>query len=288
MLNAYACVERPGYAACLAILCLALASGAPVVAAELRGETLRAYTEYIAAVRTGFEQRANSGDSLTGIAPADLTRAVRDGHVLVQAAHEDGIVGIPAGLIHHWRGVAFIASVTLHEAMTVSQDFANYKHMYGPVMDAAVLEQKGGTFRVLMRMQKSSGLVSAVLDVWSVVQYQQHGDRLVYSASDSERITEVENAGKPDEHRLPANQGRGYLWRANTFSRFAERDGGVLVELENVGLSRAFPPMLGWLIKPIAHRLGRSSVEDSLLEFREAVLTAHRARPTITNKARPL
>ena len=61
---------------------------------------------------------------------------------------------------------------------------------------------------------------------------------------------------------------KGYLWRANTFSRLAERDGGVLVELENVGLSRAFPPILGWLIEPIARRIGRSSVEDSLLEFR--------------------
>lgn len=178
-----------------------------------------------------------------------------------------------------------IPDVTLQEAITVSQDYANYKHVYGPIIDAGVLEQNGDMFRVLMRIQKRSGLVSAVLDVWSVVQYQRHGGSMVYSASDSERISEVKNAGEPDERRLPADQGRRYLWRANTFSRFAERDTGVLVELENVGLSRKFPPMLGWIIEPIARRVGRSSVEDSLLEFREAVLAAHQARtPTIANR----
>jgi hypothetical protein len=207
---------------------------------------------------------------------------VRDGHVLVQAAREDGIVGVPGGLIHHWRGVAFIPHVTLQEAITVSQDYANYRHVYGPIIGAGLLEQNGDTFRVLMRIQKSGGLVSAVFDVWSVVQYQWHGGSVVYSASESERITEVKNAGERDERRLPPDQGKGYLWRANTFSRFAERDAGVLVELENVGLSRTFPWMLGWIIEPIARRLGRSSVEDSLVEFREAVVAAHRAR-TPTN-----
>jgi hypothetical protein len=269
----------------IASLALVLATSAPVGAAELRGQTLRAYSEYLGAVRRWFEERVRTGGPLADITPADLTRSVSDGHVLVQAAREDGIVDVPGGLIHHWRGVAFIPHVTLQEAITVSQDYANYKHVYGPIVEAGMLEQTGDTFRVLMRIQKSSGLVSAVLDVWSTVQYQWHGSNLVYSASDSERITEVKNAGKPDEQRLPPDQGRGYLWRANTFSRFAERDAGVLVELENVGLSREFPPMLGWIIGPIARHVGRSSVEDSLLEFREAVLAVHQARmPAITNR----
>jgi hypothetical protein len=263
----------------IACLTLLLATGAPVGAAELRGQTLQAYSEYISAVRRWFEERVRIGSPLADITPADLTRSVRDGHALVQGVREDGIIDVPGGLIHHWRGVAFIPDVTLQEVIAVSQDYANYKHVYGPIVEAGVLEQTGDTFRVLMRIQKSSGLVTAVLDVWSVVQYEWHGDNLAYSASDSERITEVKNAGKSDEQRLPPDQGRGYLWRANTFSRFAERDAGVLVELENVGLSRGFPPMLGWIIEPIARRIGRSSVEDSLLEFRQAVLAAHRARP---------
>ena len=37
--------------------------------------------------------------------------------------------------------------------------------------------------------------------------------------------------------------------------------------METVGLSRGFPPLLGWLIEPIARRLGRKSIERSLEEF---------------------
>jgi hypothetical protein len=266
----------------IACVALVLASSAPIGGAELRSQTLRAYNEYIGAVRGWFEERVRTGGSLADIAPADLTHSVRDGRVLVQAAGEDGIVGVPGGLIHHWKGAAFIPHVTLQEAVAVSKDYANYKHVYGPILDAGVVERSGETFRVLMRIQKSSGSVRAVLDVWSIVGYQWHGGDLVYSASESECIAEVKNAGQPDEQRLPADQGRGYLWRANTFSRFAERDTGVLVEVENIGLSRRFPPMLGWIIEPIARRVGRSSVEDSLLEFREAVLAAHQARPPAT------
>ena len=54
-------------------------------------------------------------------------------------------------------------------------------------------------------------------------------------------------------------------------SRLIERDGGVAVEMETIGLSRAFPRMLAWIIEPIARRLGRKSVELSLQEFASAV-----------------
>jgi hypothetical protein len=45
----------------------------------------------------------------------------------------------------------------------------------------------------------------------------------------------------------------------------------VAVEMETIGLSRAFPLMLTWIIEPIARRLGRKSVELSLQEFATAV-----------------
>lgn len=271
----------------IACLAVALTTAAPAGAGALPlgAETLRAYSAYMGPVQKAFEERVRTGSPLSDIAPANMIPVVRDGHILVEVAREDGIVSIAGGLIHHWRGVTFIPHVTLQEAITVSQDYANYKRVYGPILESGVLEQHGDTFRVLMRIQKRSGPISAVLDVWSVVRYQRTGGSAIYSASDTERITEVRNAGKPDERRLPTDQGRGYLWRANTFSRLAERDGGVLVELENIGLSRTFPPLLGWIIEPIARRVGRSSVEDSLLEFREAVLAAHDAgKPAITNR----
>ena len=270
----------------IACLALGLAASAPVVAAELNDQTLRAYSEYIGRVRARFEERVGAGDSLSGIERAGVPESVREGLVLVQPAREDGIVRVPGGLMHHWKGVAFIPDVTLQEAVTVSQDYANYNHVYGPIIDGRTITREGDSFHVLMRIQKSGGPVSAVVDVWSRVRYQWRSRNLVYSASDSECITEVRNAGKRDERRLAPDQGKGYLWRAHIYSRFEELGGGVLVELENVGLSRAFPPMLGWIIEPIARRIGKGSIEDSLVEFRSAVLAYH-ARPPDESSSSP-
>lgn len=246
----------------------------PAAAPEDR--TLRAYSEYLDTVRKSFEDRARHGHALFD--GDDTPRTLADGHVVVQGVREQGIVGIPGGLIHHWWGVALVPDATVGDAIAVSQNYGNYPHVYKPIVAARLLENDGDRFRVLLRIEKSRGTVSAVLDVWSRVQYQWHGGHLVYSESDSERIAEVENAGTSEERWLSPDQGRGYLWRASAYSRFAERDDGLLVEFENVGLSRTFPPMLGWFLKPIARHLGRGSVEDSLLEFREAVRAAHRTR----------
>jgi len=42
-------------------------------------------------------------------------------------------------------------------------------------------------------------------------------------------------------------------------------------------LSRPFPTMMGWMIEPIARRIGRRSVERSVEEFRQAVLKRYAA-----------
>ena len=89
--------------------------------------------------------------------------------------------------------------------------------------------------------------------------------------SNADEIREVENAGQSNERLLPAGRDSGYLWRASSFTRFTEREGGVYIETETLGLSREFPPFLGWIIEPIARRLGRKSVERSLEEFIAAI-----------------
>jgi hypothetical protein len=66
-------------------------------------------------------------------------------------------------------------------------------------------------------------------------------------------------------------QGDGYLWRANTYSTYAEADDGVYIDLHSIGLSRRFPPMLGWMIEPIARRIGRGSGISALTQLRQAV-----------------
>ena len=81
----------------------------------------------------------------------------------------------------------------------------------------------------------------------------------------------MRDAGTAKERQLSPGHDSGYLWRAAAFTHMVERDGGVFVEMETIGLSRGFPTLLSWIIEPIARRVGRSSVERSLQEFSAAV-----------------
>ena len=242
-----------------AFLLVALADIATIVvsAATLQPRTSLAYGQYLDQAQREFVARVRE-------APVGSTR---DGEVTVRPARQDGIIELPGGLVHHWTGSAFVRGVTLRQAITASTDYARYSAVYKPVIASRVLGREGDTYRVQMRLRQSGGGISATLDVRSTVRYFFPTSRAAYSIADAEEIREVDNAGKSDERLLPAGNDSGYLWRANTFSYLLERGDGLYVELETIGLSRGFPPMLAWFIEPIARRVGRTSVENSLREF---------------------
>jgi hypothetical protein len=247
------------------MLTACLASSRPADATDLQERTVRAYNAYLAEARQAFLSRI----------PTTGTPVVRrEGVFTARPGREDGIIDVPGGLVHHWVGAAFISGVTARKVVEVSSNYSDYSRMYKAIIASRLLERDGDTFRVLMRLKEGEAGVSAVLDVQSTVQYFYPSSRSAYALSNAEQIREVKNAGESNERLLPAGQDSGFLWRASTFSRFTEQDGGVFVEMETLGLSRRFPIMLGWLIEPIARRLGRKSVETSLNEFIAAVRKA--------------
>jgi hypothetical protein len=248
---------------------LAGRANVPVEAAELQERTLRAYGAYFRQVYEAFNRRVQDGNTWW-TAEAQIEQLLRRDGVAARPARQDGIIGVPGGLVHHWIGVALVPNVDLAAVMKVSQAYGDYATIYGPVIAAQVLDRDRDTYRVRLRIKEGARMVSAVLDIWSVVQYGR-GDRHAFAFSESREIRQVDRAGRPDERLLPAGRDSGYLWRASTFTRYLERDEGVYIELETLGLSRELPPLLGWLIEPIARRLGRASVETSLKEFSEAI-----------------
>lgn len=187
------------------------------------------------------------------------------------AGSGDGILGVPDGLVHHWTGSAFIRGATVAQAVDVSRDYARYPTLYKAVLSARVLSQQRDAYTVLLRIKEGEAGVTAVLDVRSIIEYRMLDRGAVLAISASDEIRQVENAGNRDERLLPAGRDSGYLWRAHTFTYLAPAQDGVFVVMETLGLSRRFPPMLGWIIEPIARRLGRKSVEESLLEFATAL-----------------
>jgi hypothetical protein len=237
------------------------------IAAELTDAAAQAYAEHAARARDAFLQRASQPPPK----PADRA-ALRAQKVLVQPGSGDGILTVTGGLVHNWRAWIFIPGVGLDEVIAASRAYRDYPKVFHPVMAATVLADEGESIRVQLRMKESAGGMSAILDVRSNIRYIRSDATHAHVISASEEVREVKDAGKPTERQLPAGRDSGYLWRAGTLTSFIEQDGGVYMEMETIALSRPFPPMLGWVIEPIARHVGRGSVEDSVAEFRKAVL----------------
>ena len=250
-------------------------SASTIAAAELGEATSRAYAEYVGQATRSFLDRLTQPP---GGNDADRA-ALRAERTIVRPGEEDGILNVPRGLVHHWRGAIFIPGVTLNQAITVSRTYRDYPKIFRTIIASSVLSDTGDFLQVQFRIRESVAGMTATLDVRSRIRYVRVDARRAYDVSSADEILEVKDAGRPTERHLPEGRDSGYLWRAGTFTRFVEDDGGVYMEMETVGLSRRFPRMLGWLIEPIARRVGRRSVENSLLEFRRAVLTRQPSEP---------
>ena len=178
---------------------------------------------------------------------------------------------MPNGLIHHWRGTAFVPNVTLEEVLRVARDYTRYAAIYDWVVAADLVASEGNRYRTFFRAQRRAGTVTGVVDVWMLTEYQHLRPGRATSVARADCVRQVEHAGEPAEHRLRPGTGNGYLWRANAMSKYLERDGGVYMELDTIGLSRGFPRLLGWIIEPVARRLGRTSTGESLSQLRVAL-----------------
>ncbi len=240
-------------------------------AAELQERTRVAYEDYAAQARQAFLAAANGGGSRQVEEPSRQAR-LRSGAVVAGPGAEDGIIGVPGGLVHHWVGTIFVPDVALDDVLELSRSYERYPSMYESVISSRVLERTDETFQLLLRLEERASVVTAVLDVWSDVRYVRVNGTRAYSLTNAREIREVKDPGAPGEQHLPAGRDRGFLWRANTFALYTAADGGVYMQLETLGLSRRFPPMLGWIIEPIARRLGRKSVEMWLREFRDSMV----------------
>ena len=230
----------------------------PVTSAELEDRTARAYEAYRQRAEAAFLTRVSSVTASTGQEAS------------ARPAGEDGIISIPGGLVHHWSGAVFLPGASLQTVMALSQDYAAYPSVYREILTVRVVGQEGDTYRLVTRLKEGEAGITAVLDVRSLVRYTVARGR-AYAVSNSESIQEVRDAGKPDERLLPPGRDSGYLWRATIYTVFVETDSGVSMQVETLGLSRAFPPFMGWFIEPIARRLGRKSVIRSLEQFQVAL-----------------
>jgi hypothetical protein len=263
-------------AAAFSMTILLLAAAGPEVGrtAELRPETLKAWDAYIHDVDSNQQSRLEAGAAFLWAdeAPGRSDR-LRGGEILVVPVAARGALSVPNGLIHDWMGAMFIPHATLESVLAITRDYDHYKEYYKPVVtDSRALEGPGQIFS--MRWLHHVLFVTAAIEG----EYEAHDfeldERRCYNVADSTRVQEIESYGRKDERLLPPDQGNGFIWRLHSIARYEERDGGVYVELEAIGLTRDVPGSLRWLVNPVVTRLSRDSVRTSLRQTREAV-TAH-------------
>lgn len=260
--------QAPPASTSLAAILVIIAWTTTVGAADLKDVSARAFIAHAERAQQAFIDRV-----VEPVASGPTADALKDGRTAAEPGSGDGILNVEDALFHHWRARTLIPRATLDTTLALSRSYDDYPRMFRPVRAARILDNDGDRFRVQFRMQESAGGLSATLQVRSAITYRRIDERHAYVISRSEEIRELRHAGSASESLLPEGRDSGYLWRAATFTRFVEDTSGVWMEMETLGLSREFPPLLGWVIEPIARRIGRRSAEASVDEFRQAVTT---------------
>ncbi|HTA72591.1 MAG TPA: hypothetical protein VK776_30135 [Bryobacteraceae bacterium] len=248
-----------------------------VYGASLEPTTLKAWEEYLESANTRMDLRLSTGKSFLWVdEETDRLQRVRAGEIVVSPVGPQNPKRVPSGLIHDWVGAAFIPGATLPDVLQVVRNYDQYKDLYQPtVIESRVIDTSETKDRFSMVLIHKSTFLKTALDADYETRYVHVDDRRVYSISRATRIQEVDEYGTPAQRTLQQDEGRGIIWRLFSITRYAERDGGVYLELEAIGLSRDIPASLRFLVEPIVRRVSRASLATSLLQTEQAVRSSN-------------
>jgi hypothetical protein len=237
---------------------------------DLQPHTLAAFDRYIRATEDRLSRTAHGSAFLWLDGDANRKSRVRRGDPIAEPFSGNGDINVPDGIIHDWVGAVFIRGATVAKTIALAQDYDRHKTLYGPeLQDSKTIVRNGDEFDIYLRLLKKQ-VITVVLNTNHHVQYFPLDETRWYSVSHSTRIAEVENPGEQDEFEMPPGHDHGFLWRLNSYWRFAQRDGGVYVECEAISLTRAVPAGFGWLVNPIVRTLPRDSLANTLRSMQAA------------------
>jgi len=202
----------------------------------------------------------------------DRLRRVRAGEILVSPIGREVPNPVPKGLIHDWIGATFIPNTSLERVLSIVRNYGDYKQFYKPtVVDSKLLATDGTCDKYAMRVVNKETAAEAAFDIEYETAYFQPEEQRWYNNTRATRVQEIRHYGKSDEQVLPPDQGKGFIWRLYSVTRFEERDGGVYVELEAIALSRDIPVALRWVVNPMVRRVSKNYMLTSLQQMEGAV-----------------
>jgi len=245
-------------------------------AAELKPETLKAWDHYIEESNARMQERIREGGRFLWVDELpERGRQVKEGRIVAAPMAPHMPMRVQGGLIHHWIGAAFLPNVKLENVLSTVRDYPRYKEYYAPTVIESKAKQRTETEdQFSMVMMNKSFLMKRALDSEYQSSYVKLDGRRWYSTSSTTRVQEIEEYGQAGEHRLPLNEGSGYIWRLHAITRFQEVDNGVFVEVEGMALSRDIPAAVRFMVDPIVRRVSKGSVTMSLKQTEDAISNA--------------
>jgi hypothetical protein len=238
---------------------------------------VEAFDRYIVATEAKLHSRWSGEQFLWFDNSPGIRQRLLLGAVVAQPTQGNGVLTLPGGLVQDWIGAVFVPKTNLKEVLLLVQDYPRHPEIYKPdVTEVKVLSHIGNDFLIRTRVVKSKFLISDVLEIDNAIHFVPLDAKRTYSRSASERVAEISNPGKPDEHALPPGHDRGLMWRINGYWFFEESDGGVFITCESITLTRDIPFLMAKILSPILHELPAEALKNSLEQTRKAIVNQPR------------
>jgi len=266
---------RAGWPAVGAVLLLTVGV---LAAAELTPELLQGWATYVKATeqRIAAELHAAKGFLVLDLQPereaAQERRAVLAGEIPIKKMVSHDASGkkmeLSGGIAHHWRGSVFIPGAKLDVIIYRVLNPTDADMQQEEVLQWRVLARGQDSLKIFLKLQRSK-FVTVVYNTEHEVRVQRYGKDRASSTSVATRIAELDSPGSSREREKPIGHDSGFLWRMNSYWRYEQVAGGVVVELESVTLSRSVPFIFDLLIHPMIESTARESVERTLVSMRK-------------------
>ena len=263
-------------------LCLLACASIAVTAAGVTPATSAAFDKYARLTEQRINTETAGGpaflwiDTLPQNRHAEVLRGLQQAGVIIERLEtRDGSkeIDVPDGLIHHWVGTVFVPRAGVKDAVALMQDYDRHSSYFAPaIARSKLLEREGARFRVALRFYVKK-IIAVTMDTENDAEFfHPAGDR-AHSRIRSTRVSEIADAGTPQEKPKPSSEENGFMWNLNTYWRFLERDGGTYIQCESLTLTRDVPFAFAWIIRPIVTQMPKESLTFTLAKTREALVS---------------
>ena len=261
-------------------------------AAVLNEETIEAWDTYVAATESRRAEELASPKKFLALDFREDGKSERERRELFEGQipvtrmttlnNQGKKIEVPRGMIHHWRGAVFIPGVALDEVYARVANPSIEDTRQDDVLDSSILERDSDSLKLFLKLQRSK-IVTVVYNTEHQVHFQRSYTDKAWSRSFTTKIAEVKNPNTADEQEKPEGNDLGFLWRLNSYWRYQQVDGGVIVECESITLSRSIPSVFKLMVMPLINKVAHESMERTLDSMRVRLTRGRKAAENIAS-----